>query len=105
MDGIIHTRSARDVSKVKDVHSKLFDSEKRFHRLQKRDGGTINERDDVKKDCDVDKFESLNIGCTGTSDTMEFYSSCGSESNSGMESISQSIELNLVYRRIYLIKI
>lgn len=82
VDGIIHTRSERDVSKVNLVRSNLFDSERRFYRRRKRDGGTLNERDDVKKDCDVDKFESLNVGCTGTSDTMEFYSSCGSESNS-----------------------
>lgn len=83
IDGIIHARQARDVSNV--IQSNVIGYERRFHRRRKRDGGPIKERDDIKKDCDVDKFESLNIGCTGTSDTMEFHSSCGIESNSGTD--------------------
>lgn len=60
----------------------IIHNERRFLR-SKRDGSGLKEKEDIKKDCNVDKFESLNVGCTGTSDTMEFHSSCGSDSNSG----------------------
>lgn len=59
----------------------LIPSNWRFRR-SKRDGNVLKERDDLKKDCNVDKFERLNIGCSAT-DTMEFHSSCGVDSNSG----------------------
>jgi hypothetical protein len=39
---------------------------------------------DNKADCGSYNFESLVVGCSENSDTMEFYSSCDTESVSGM---------------------
>jgi hypothetical protein len=39
---------------------------------------------DKKEDCGSYNFESLVVGCSENSDTMEFYSSCDTESVSGM---------------------
>jgi hypothetical protein len=39
---------------------------------------------DNKEDCGNYNFESLVVGCSENSDTMEFYSSCDTESVSGM---------------------
>ncbi|KAK6644914.1 hypothetical protein RUM43_001190, partial [Polyplax serrata] len=54
---------------------------KRVHRA-KRDKNSLMEVEKVK-DCDADKFESLNVGCLGGHDTMEFQSACGPDSDSG----------------------
>lgn len=35
------------------------------------------------KECEADRFETLNVGCNGGYDTMEFQSTCGTEFNSG----------------------
>ncbi|KAK6633602.1 hypothetical protein RUM44_004209 [Polyplax serrata] len=53
---------------------------KRVHRA-KRDKNSLMEVEKVK-DCDADKFESLNVGCLGGHDTMEFQSACGPDSDS-----------------------
>ena len=39
---------------------------------------------DNKADCGSYDFESLVVGCSENSDTMEFYSSCDTETVSGM---------------------
>jgi hypothetical protein len=39
---------------------------------------------DSKADCGIYDFESLVVGCSENSDTMEFYSSCDTETVSGM---------------------
>ncbi|KAL0281227.1 UNVERIFIED_CONTAM: hypothetical protein PYX00_002278 [Menopon gallinae] len=71
-------------SEEKDAFSRLKREDGRSDpRLRvRRESSTITEREEIKKDCNIDKFESLNIGCSGVSDTMEFESSCGVESNS-----------------------
>lgn len=60
----------------------LIKAAKRVHRA-KRDRNSLMEGEKVKKECDAEKFDNLNVGCSGDHDTMEFQSACGPESNSG----------------------
>lgn len=61
----------------------------REKRITKREGNSLSDKNDKIKICDSEKFESLNVGCTGVGrDTMEFQSSCGPETNSGFCNIN-----------------
>jgi hypothetical protein len=51
---------------------------------------------DNKAECGSYDFESLVVGCSENSDTMEFYSSCDSETVSGMIFFSLHCEVWLV---------
>lgn len=47
--------------------------------------GVVDNADvDSKAECGSYDFESLVVGCSENSDTMEFYSSCDTETVSGM---------------------